>query len=445
MPYYWLETETPWGIFMEDYKKMYRTVMEDHFPDEMTIQFGKYRLVYRKRTWKLPDSASGQIIEKGLRYGENPGQEAALYELVNGNLVLGDCHFIGPGFGLVSGITEEGMIQEGKHPGKINLTDVDNALNILKFLMKKPAVAIMKHNNPCGVAHGESISEAYEKANMADRIAAFGGCAAFNRPIDKTTAEMIRENYLEVVVAPEYEEGTVEILSKRSNLRIIRIPRIDRLEQYRNLRFVEFKSLMDGGIIVQQSSINAVIAKDDLKPAAASYKGKQYTISRMPTKGEYEDMVFGWAVEQGVTSNSVIYVKEGVTVGIGTGEQDRVGVAEIAIFKAYTKYADALCFRTYGIPYKILEREIQAGRRDRSQEDAIDDQVNREKGGLMGSIMVSDAFFPFRDGVDVAIEEGITGIIQPGGSERDFESIEACNETDPPVTMVFTGQRAFRH
>jgi phosphoribosylaminoimidazolecarboxamide formyltransferase/IMP cyclohydrolase len=445
MPYYWLETEAPWGEFMEDYKKMYRTVMEDHFPDEMTIQFGKYRLVYRKRTWQLPDSASGQIIEKGLRYGENPGQEAALYELVNGNLVLGDCHFIEPGFGLVSGITEEGMIQEGKHPGKINLTDVDNALNILKFLMKKPAVAIMKHNNPCGVAYRDSISEAYEKANMADRIAAFGGCAAFNRPIDKTTAEMISENYLEVVVAPEYEEGTVEILSKRSNLRIIRIPRIDRLEQYRNLRFVEFKSLMDGGIIVQHSSINAVTAKDDLKPAAASYKEKQYTISRKPTEGEYEDMVFGWAVEQGVTSNSVIYVKEGVTVGIGTGEQDRVGVAEIAIFKAYTKYADALCFRAYGIPYKILEREIQGGIRDRSQEEAIDDQVTREKGGLMGSIMVSDAFFPFRDGVDVAIKEGITGIIQPGGSERDFESIEACNEADPPVTMVFTGQRAFRH
>jgi phosphoribosylaminoimidazolecarboxamide formyltransferase/IMP cyclohydrolase len=430
---------------MEDYKKMYRTVMEDHFPDEMTIQFGKYPLVYRKRTWKLPDSASGQIIEKGLRYGENPGQEAALYELVNGNLVLGDCHFIEPGFGLVSGITEEGMIQEGKHPGKINLTDVDNALNILKFLMRKPAVAIMKHNNPCGVAQGKSISEAYEKSNMVDRIAAFGGCAAFNRPIDKTTAEMVSENYLEVVVAPEYEEGTVEILSKRSNLRIIRIPRIDRLEQYRPLRFVDFKSLMDGGIIVQHSPINAITTKDDLKPATTSYKGKEYTISRMPTEEEYEDMIFGWAVEQGVTSNSVIYVKDGVTVGIGTGEQDRVGVAEIAIFKAYTKYADALCFRAYGIPCKILEREIQGGRRDRSQGETIDDQVTREKGGLMGSIMVSDAFFPFRDGVDVAIKEGITGIIQPGGSERDFESIEACNEADPPVTMVFTGQRAFRH
>jgi phosphoribosylaminoimidazolecarboxamide formyltransferase/IMP cyclohydrolase len=430
---------------MEDYKKIYRTIMEDHFPDEMTIQFGRQRLIYRKRTWKLPDPESGQIIEKGLRYGENPGQEAALYELVNGNLVLGDCHFIGSGYGLVSGIAEEDMIQEGKHPGKINLTDVDNALNILKFLMKKPAVAIMKHNNPCGVAYGESIPEAYERANMADRIAAFGGCAAFNRPVDKTTAEMISQNYLEVVIAPEYGEGAVEILAKRPNLRIIRIGKIDQLEHYRSFRFVDFKSLMDGGIIVQQSPINAITAKEDLKAATASYEGKQYAISRMPTDQECEDMIFGWAVEQGVTSNSVIYVKEGVTVGIGTGEQDRVGVAEIAIFKAYTKYADALCFRAYGVPYKILEREIQQGKRDPSQKEVIDDQVTRERGGLMGSIMVSDAFFPFRDGVEVAIKEGITGIIQPGGAIRDFESIEACNEAVPPVTMVFTGQRAFKH
>jgi phosphoribosylaminoimidazolecarboxamide formyltransferase/IMP cyclohydrolase len=122
-----------------------------------------------------------------------------------------------------------------------------------------------------------------------------------------------------------------------------------------------------------------------------------------------------------------------------------VGVAEIAIFKAYAKYADALCFNTHGVPYKILEREIQLGRRDPSQKEAIDDQVAREKGGLMGSVMLSDAFFPFRDGVDVAIKEGITGIVQPGGAIRDFESIEACNEAVPPVTMVFTGQRAFRH
>ena len=303
----------------------------------------------------------------------------------------------------------------------------------------------MKHNNPCGVAYGETLAEAYDRANTADRIAAFGGCAAFNLPIDRTTAEMVNQNYLEVVVAPDYEEGTLEILKKRKNLRIIKIGRIEGLEQYQTLRFVDFKSLIDGGIIVQQSSQNVIASPDDFKPAVAFYQGKEYRIARPPTEAEYEDMLFGWCVEQGVTSNSVLYVKNGATVGIGTGEQDRVGVAEIAIFKAYTKYADALCFRKHGIPYKTLEHEIETGKRDHAHKEEIDQQVHKERGGIQGSIMVSDAFFPFRDGVDVGIKEGVTGIVHPGGSDRDFESIEACNEADPQITMVFTGQRAFKH
>ena len=135
-----------------DLKKMYRTVMDDNFPPVLTISFGGQSLVFRKRVWKIPDEKSGEVIEKGLRYGENPGQEAALYELVNGNLVLGDCQFIEPGRGLVSAITEEDMIQAGKHPGKTNLTDIDNSLNIIKYLSDQPAVVIVKHNNPCGVA-----------------------------------------------------------------------------------------------------------------------------------------------------------------------------------------------------------------------------------------------------------------------------------------------------
>ena len=167
----------------EDLKKMYRTVMDDHFPSKMTISFGNQTLVYRKRSWKIQDEKTSELIEKGLRYGENPGQEAAMYELVNGNLVLGDCGFIEPGRGLVSAVTEEDMIQSGKHPGKINMTDVDNALNIMKYLTKGPAAVILKHNNPCGAAYGSSLSEAYDKANRADRIAAFGGCALFNKAV----------------------------------------------------------------------------------------------------------------------------------------------------------------------------------------------------------------------------------------------------------------------
>jgi phosphoribosylaminoimidazolecarboxamide formyltransferase/IMP cyclohydrolase len=429
----------------EDLKKMYRTVMDDHFPPEITISFGDQTLVYRKRSWKIADEKTGEVIEKGLRYGENPGQEAALYELVNGNLVLGECRFIEPGKGLVSAITEQDMLQSGKHPGKTNLTDLDNASNIMKYLTTGPAVVIVKHNNPCGVAYGSTLSNAYEKADMADRIAAFGGCALFNRPMDLDTAEMVSKNYLEVVAAPDFEEGTMEILSKRANLRIIRMARMDRLSEYTNSRFVDFKCLIDGGIIVQQSPLNRIKTPEDFTIASTEFEGKTYAIERKPNQDEYADMLFGWQVEQGITSNSVIYVKDGVTAGIGTGEQDRVGVAEIAIFKAYTKYADALCFKKHGVPYKELELAVEKGRKDRELIKEIDEETKEAKGGLIGASMISDAFFPFRDGVDVAIKEGIRAIVHPGGSLRDFEAIQACNEADPQVTMVFTGQRAFKH
>ncbi len=430
---------------MSDIKKMYRTIMADHFPPEMVIKFGDQTLVYRKRTWKIPDEKSGELIEKGLRYGENPEQEAALYELVNGNLTLGACQFIQPGNGLVSSITEEDMIQAGKHPGKTNLTDLDNGLNIIKYLMDQPAAVILKHNNPCGAAYGRSLADAYDKANMADRIAAFGGCLVVDRAMDRETAELVGKNYLEVVAAPEFEEGTINILAKRKNLRIIRIGKINELAKYRTIRFVDFKSLIDGGIIVQQSPINRIKSTKDLLLAKAIYQGKEYVIERQPTEKEYADMLFGWNIEQGVTSNSVLYVKDGVTVGIGAGEQDRVGVAEIAIFKAYTKYADALCFKKYGVPYKTFELDIKNGKRNKDDLAVIDLETKNAKGGLIGSVMVSDAFFPFRDGVDVGIKEGVTAIVHPGGSERDFESIIACNEAKPKVTMAFTGQRAFKH
>lgn len=426
----------------EDLKKMYRTVMEDHFPDSLTIRFGDQELQYRKRSWKFPDS-KGELIEKGLRYGENPGQEAALFELVGGNLELGGCRFIDPGNGLVSAIREEDMLQEGKHPGKTNLTDLDNGLNILKYLMHKPGAVILKHNNPCGAALGSSLADAYHRANRADRIAAFGGCLVVNRPLDGATADMVSRNYLEVVAAPDYEEGALDALKSRPNLRIIQVARIDRLADYVRRRFVDFKSLMDGGLIVQQSPLNQVLEAKDLKLAETTHEGKTYRISRAPTEREMNDLLFGWFIEQGVTSNSVLYVKDECTVGIGTGEQDRVGVAEIAVFKAYQKYADALCFDRHGIPYKDLELAIEKGQRPRDEKDDIDRATREAKAGLIGAAMVSDAFFPFRDGVDVGLRQGITAVVQPGGSMRDWEVIEACNESG--ATMVLTGQRAFKH
>lgn len=429
---------------MSDIKQMYRKVMDDNFPDDLKITLGDTTLVYRKQTWKIQEP-DGTVIEKGLRYGENPGQEAALYRLVNGNLVLSGVEFIGPGKELVSGLDEESMVRFGKHPGKTNLTDVDSGLGILRYLSDKPTAVIIKHNNPCGVARADSLVVAYDRANMADRIAAFGGAVVFNRPVDKATAELLVENYLEVAAAPDFEPGVLDILDRKKDMRIIRLKSIDRLKEYNLSRFLDFKSLMDGGLIIQQSAQNAILTTQDFKPAVTEYKGQVYKPVRQPTEAELEDLLFGWAVEQGVTSNSVLYVKDQVTVGIGTGEQDRVGVAEIAIYKAYAKYADTVCFRNHKKSYKDLALEISKGLADQALLDEIDEETKEARAGLPGSSMISDAFFPFRDGVDVALKEGIAAIAHPGGSMRDYESIQACNEADPPAAMVFTGQRAFKH
>lgn len=427
---------------MADIKKIYRTVMDDNFPSEMTLSFGDQKLIYKKRTWKIDDG--GELIEKGLRYGENPGQEAALYELISGNLSLGECSFIEPGKGLVSCLSEEGLLQFGKHPGKTNLTDIDNACNILRYLSERPAVTIMKHNNPCGVAYGDNAADAYARANACDRLAAFGGCAAFNVAVSKEAAELCAQNYLEVVVAPGFEDGAVDILKGRKNLRIVEIKRMDKIRDYAPERFLDFKSLMDGGIIVQQSPLNRIKSAADFLPAEHTAKDGTVTkIKRQPTAEEMEDLLFGWSVEQGVTSNSVLFVKNGATVGIGTGEQDRVGVAEIAIFKAYKKLADNLSFLKYGCLFFELELKVKAGEYSATVLEEIQAEVNEKRGGILGGVAVSDAFFPMRDGVDACIDQGVSAIVQPGGSLGDKVIIEACDEAN--VAMVFTAQRAFKH
>lgn len=429
---------------MSDLKKMYSTILGDSFPIDMTISFGNQKLVYRKKTWSIAKD-DGTLEERGVRYGENPDQEAALYELINGNLSLGECSFIEPKNGLVSAINVEDMLQVGKHPGKINLTDIDNGLNIIKYLMAKPAAVILKHNNPCGAAWANSLATAFDRALRCDRIAAFGGAVIMSRPCDIATAELLAENYLEVVCAPDFESGTLEILSKRKNLRIIKIAAIDRLAEYEKFRFVDFKSLIDGGIIVQQSAVNSIRSIDDLQPAVTTWKGDEYKCQRQPDTREVDDMLFGWAIEHGVTSNSVLYVKDGCTVGIGTGEQDRVGVAEIAVHKAYIKYADILCFDKFNMPFASLELDIAAGKQDASVREVVLAQTKKDRAGLPGSVMISDAFFPFRDGADIGIKQGVTAILQAGGSMRDYETIIACNEADPQVAMMYTGQRSFKH
>ena len=285
------------------------------------------------------------------------------------------------------------------------------------------------------MAKADTLAKSYHKALMADRVAAFGGAIAMNREVDIETAELIFESYSEVVVAPDFAEGVLDLFTKKKNLRVMRISTISRLHEFVGQRYIDIKSLIDGGFIAQWSYLPQVRKKENLLPAQTTFKGKEYKINTVPTEQQYDDLLFGWLVESGITSNSVIYVKDGATLGIGTGEQDRVGVAEIARDKAYRKLTDRICWEKYTIPFNTLK--------DQDKIAEIEKEVKELHGGLRGSCMVSDAFFPFRDGVDVGIREGISAVIQPGGSQRDFESIEACNEAG--VAMVFTGERSFKH
>ncbi len=415
----------------QDFKSAYKTIMDDHFPSRMEIAFIddkglRQTLSYEKVSWLIDD------VRKGLRYGENPGQEAALFKLTGGNLSLGAVTCIQPGRYLASDVE---LLQSGKHPGKTNITDVDNALNILRYLTGSPCAVIVKHNNPCGAAYADSLADAYKKANMADRIAAFGGAIALNRSVDVETARLISENYAEVVVAPEFDDGVLEVFSKKKNLRVMRIGNMGRLREFAGEKTLDIKSLVDGGVVVQTSFVPVSRDAKDVVNAEATYKGKEYKVTRLPTDKELRDLMFGWLVECGVTSNSVLYVKDGVTISIGAGGQDRVGMAQYARDKAYRNFADRLSWERRGVAYAALT--------DEREKTAIDEETVSCKGGLSGACMVSDAFFPFRDGVEVGIKEGITAVIQPGGSERDYEVIEACNEAN--VAMVFTGQRCFKH
>ncbi len=430
-------------------RAQYRQIMPDHFPPEISLKLGDTTLIYHKQVYKIK-SEEAQVVEGGLRYGENPGQEAALYRLVNGHLTQAGVRYVGPKEALVSALADGDpatnmMFGCGKHPSKTNLTDVDAALGILRFITEKPAAVIIKHNNPSGAAQAKSVKSAFEKAWAADRVAAFGGAAVVNRPVDKATARAMNSRYLEVVAAPDYEEGALEILGCKKDLRIFKIKNIDKLDRLAAKRFLDIKSLLDGGLILQQSPLNAIRSPRDFLPATVEHQGRVYRAQRQPNARESADLVFGWAVEQGVTSNSVLLVKNGQTVAIGAGGQDRVGIVEMAVWKAYRNFADALCAERHRMTYKELQLAVEQKRAKKSLLREIDLAALEAKGGLTGSAMVSDAFFPFRDGVDVALRQGVSAIAHPGGSLRDWESLEAVNQATPTAAMVFTGQRAFKH
>ena len=424
---------------MTDIKRMYHSLQEDPFPREMHLTLGDRELVFKKKTWSI----AGE--ERGLRYGENPDQPAALYELDQGALEIGGVDFRSARQGLISSLLSEQILQSGKHPGKINLTDVDNGVNILQYLSAKPAAVILKHNNPCGAAWSDQgIATAISRAYWGDRIAAFGGTVVVNMPLDLESAQFISESYFEVVAAPDFEPGVVDILKQRKNLRILHIPGLAQLKTLLNIPFLDLKSLVDGGLVAQFSFRNRILSAEDWLPAKAD-SGDNLLMARQPTPQENEDLLFAWAVEAGVSSNSVIFAKNGATLSIGTGEQDRVGCVDLAIYKAQTKYADNLAYTQSGLSIYQLRHKAKTDPGAQAVMDRITAKTSQDKAGLQGSVLVSDGFFPFRDGVDLAIDQGVTAIAQPGGSMNDAQVIEAVNQATPHVAMVFTGQRSFKH
>ncbi len=303
-----------------------------------------------------------------LRYGENPHQSGVFYR---------DLYPV-PG-------TLATFVQlQGKELSYNNLADADAAWECVRQF-DVPACVIVKHANPCGVAVAADIGAAYEMAYNTDPTSAFGGILAFNRTLDAATAKAILDRqFVEVLIAPDYEPAALEYATKKANVRVLRIPAGDARNNYDTKR-------IGSGLLIQ-SADNRGMSIDELKTVTR----------RAPSAAELRDLLFAWRVAKYVKSNAIVYAKDERTIGVGAGQMSRVYSARIAGIKA----ADA---------------------------------------GLVvpGSVMASDAFFPFRDGLDAAAEAGITAVIQPGGSMRDAEVIAAADEHG--IAMVFTGVRHFRH
>ncbi len=321
--------------------------------------------------------AFGGKLVQSLRYGENPHQNAAFY--ANGQ--------IRPGVATARQL-------QGKELSYNNINDTDAAFEcVAEFGAARPAVAIIKHANPCGVGTGGSLLEAYEKALRCDPVSAFGGIVALNQPIDGEVAKAIIEVFTEVIIAPGASEEAIELIAGKKNLRLLLTDGLpDPAEGG-----VVFKSV-SGGMLVQ-SRDGGCIAENDLKVVT----------KRTPSAAELVDLIFAFRVAKHVKSNAIVYVKDGATVGVGAGQMSRVDSARIAARKS----GDAA--ETAGLKTPLAQ----------------------------GSVVASDAFFPFADGLLQAAEAGATAIIQPGGSMRDDEVIKAADEAG--LAMVFTGMRHFRH
>jgi len=274
---------------------------------------------------------------------------------------------------------------QGRELSYNNIADTDAALECVKQF-DEPACVIVKHANPCGVAIAENILDAYDLAFKTDPTSAFGGIIAFNQPLDEETAQTIIERqFVEVIIAPEVSEGAIKAVSAKKNVRLLECGQWDEV-----VAGQEFKRV-NGGLLVQDKDIG-MVTEDQLKVVT----------ERSPSNDEMRDLLFAWKVAKFVKSNAIVYTKNQQTIGVGAGQMSRVYSAKIAGIKA--------------------------------QDENLE---------VAGSVMASDAFFPFRDGIDQAHEAGITAVIQPGGSMRDQEVIDAADEHN--MAMVFTGMRHFRH
>ena len=317
-------------------------------------------------------------LKMPLRYGENPHQQAALYLPV------------GPH---ASGIAQAEQVQ-GKELSYNNLNDANAAIELVaEFAGGKPTVVIVKHANPCGVASGDSLLEAWKDALACDSVSAFGGIVATNRPLDAVTAEAITQIFTEVVVAPDADDAAKEIFAKKKNLRLLLTGGLPDSK-----RGGQTVAVIAGGILVQDRD-NGSITSEQLKVVT----------ERQPTDREIADCLFAWTVAKHVKSNAIVYAKDGATAGIGAGQMNRRDSARIAAAKA----KEAAETNGWAEPRTV------------------------------GSAVASDAFFPFADGLLAAVEAGATAVIQPGGSIRDDEVIGAADEAG--LAMVFTGMRHFRH
>jgi len=319
----------------------------------------------------LPNKTSITLNKvSDLRYGENPHQIAALYRTSTFKTNAADC---------VSGLASAELLS-GKEMSFNNYVDADAAWQLVCDF-DDPACAIIKHTNPSGVGLADSLAESYRKALATDPVSAFGGIVAFNRKVDEEAANEAAKIFTEVIIAPDYEAAALEILQRKKNLRVLKLPSVQAPAG------LEYRQI-SGGVLVQ-SRDNHRLERSQLKVVT----------QRSPSEEEIRSLLFAWVVCKHTKSNAIVYARNGQTVGVGAGQMSRVDSVKIGAMRAQ-------------LP-------------------------------LAGSVLASDAFFPFRDGVDEAAKSGITAIIQPGGSVRDEEVIAAANEHG--LAMVFTGIRHFRH